>query len=64
MVLFRDNETNNLNETTWLKIQTGMRWTSGLYLQAWLRIWTWDYREQIQLAARAGLELGVSELQI
>ena len=30
MVLFRDNETNNLNETTWLKIPTGMRRTSGL----------------------------------
>ena len=51
MVLFRDNETNNLNETTWLKIPTGMRRTSGLYFT-------------IQLAARAGLELGVSELQI
>ena len=24
------------------------------YLQAWLRIWTWDYREQIQLAFRPG----------
>ena len=29
-----------------------------------LRIWTWDYREQIQLAARAGLELGDSRLHI
>ena len=27
-------------------------------------IWTRDYREQIQLAVRAGLELGASELQV
>ena len=33
-------------------------------LQAWTRIWTRDYREQIQLAVRAGLELGASELQV
>ena len=32
------------------------------YLQAWSRIWTRDYREQIQLAVRAGLELGASKL--
>ena len=34
------------------------------YLQSWSRIWTRDYREQIQLAVRARLELGASELQI
>ena len=34
------------------------------YLQAWPRIWTRDYREQIQLAVRAGLELGDSELKV
>ena len=33
-------------------------------LQAWSRIWTRDYREQIQLAVRAGLELGASESQV
>ena len=34
-------------------------------LQAWLRIYSRDYREQIhQLAVRAGLELGASELQV
>ena len=33
-------------------------------LQAWPRIWTRDYREQIQLTVRAGLELGASELQV
>ena len=38
-------------------------WPAG-YLQAWLRIWTWDYREQIQLVARAGLELRASALQV
>ena len=26
------------------------------YLQAWSRIWTWHFREQIQLAVRAGRE--------
>jgi len=34
------------------------------YLQAWLRVWTWDYRKQIQLAVTVGLELGASELQV
>ena len=29
-----------------------------------LRIWTRDYREQIQLAVRGGLELGASEFQV
>ena len=31
------------------------------YLQAWSRIWTRDYREQIQQAVMAGLELESSE---
>ena len=34
------------------------------YLQARLRVWTRDYRKQIQLAVRVGLELGASELQV
>ena len=34
------------------------------YLQAWLRIWTWHYREQIQLVVREGLELRASSLQV
>ena len=33
-------------------------------LQAWLRIWTQDHQEQIQLAVREGLEVGVPELQV
>ena len=37
---------------------------SNIILQAWSRIWTWDYREPIQQAVRAGLELGTSELQV
>ena len=32
-------------------------------LQAWARIWTRDYGEQIQLVVGAGLELGASGLQ-
>ena len=31
------------------------------YLQTWPRIWTRDYREQIQVVVRAGLEQGASE---
>ena len=34
------------------------------YLQPWLRIWTRDYKEQIQLEVRAALELGASGLQV
>ena len=34
------------------------------YLQAWSRIWTWEYRQQIQLAVRAGRQLGASGLQV
>ena len=33
-------------------------------LQAWPRIWTLDYQEQIQLAVRVGLELRASKLQV
>ena len=33
-------------------------------LQAWPRIYSRVYREQIQLAVRAGLELGAPELQV
>ena len=34
------------------------------YLQAWPRIWTRDYREQVQQVVRAGLELWASKLQV
>ena len=34
------------------------------YLQAWLRVWTGDYRKQVQLAVRAGLGFVASELQV
>ena len=33
-------------------------------LQAWQRIWTQNYQEQIQLVVRAGLELMASGLQV
>ena len=33
-------------------------------LQAWMRIWTQNYRQQIQLAVREQLELKASRLQI
>ena len=32
--------------------------------QLWLRIWTQDYQEQIQLAVRAGLELEAFKFQV
>ena len=50
-------ETNNLKNPNW----PGQ--TSRL-LEAWSRIWTRDYREQIQLGVRAGLELESSEMQV
>ena len=34
------------------------------YLQVWPRIWTRTTQKQIQLAVRAGLELGVNGLQV
>ena len=46
-----------------LKVPTGRRQTT-LVLQAWLRIWTRDYRKQIELAVRAALELGATDLQV
>ena len=33
------------------------------YLQTWPRIWTRNYREQIQQVVTASFELGASELQ-
>ena len=37
---------------------------NGRKWKAWTRIWSWDYGEQIELAVRAGLELGASKLQV
>ena len=34
------------------------------FSQAWSRIWTQYYHEQIQLVVSMGLELGASELQV
>ena len=50
-------------------METAMNYLPGMeanqlaILQAWPRIWTRDYHEQIQLAVRAELELKASELQ-
>ena len=49
-----------LANITGLLIPTGWRQTSGLFTSL-VEDWTRDYREQIQLAVRAGLELGVRE---
>ena len=65
MGLFRDNETNRLNETQHgLKSQlVGEKPVTG-YLHGWPRISTRNYREQMQLATREGNELGISQLQV
>ena len=72
MGLFRDNDTNTLKwEVTRLRIPAGRRrtsWLSSSLAQdlnsGLLKGLHSDYREQIQLAVRAGLELGASELQV
>ena len=46
-----------------IKNPTGRRQPVG-YLQAWPRIWTRDYLEQIQQVAIAGFEPGTLELKI
>ena len=65
MGLFRDDEAimkqmeqNMVKNPNWQEVN---QWA---VLQAWTRIWTRDYREQIQLVVRARLELGASELQV
>ena len=55
----KSNKHNILNNPIWPEANQ----LAG-YLQAWLRIWTWDYQEQVQLAAWAGLEPGDSTLQV
>ena len=57
MGFFRDNEVHNSN--AWYI--TGGEPVG--YLQAWTRSCTRDYREQIQLAVRAGPEVGALQVQ-
>ena len=60
-------ETNKLSNMNGLRIPTGRRQISWLFtsvVEDLNLIWTRDYREQIQLAVKAGLELGASELQV
>ena len=51
-------------------METAMNYLPGMeanqlaILQAWPRISTRDYSQQIQLEVRAGLELGASVLQV
>ena len=56
MGLFRANETNIQMESNIV-----LEANQLAILQMWSRIWTRDYREQIQLAR---LELGASESQV
>ena len=65
LMLARIPETNNLKQTKW-SWKSQLAWgrpVGYLHLQAWSRIWTRDQQEQIQLAVRARLGLGASELQ-
>ena len=48
---------------TRLRILTGRRQTSWLFIRVTVRSWTWDYREQIQQTFRAGIELAFSVLK-
>ena len=48
---------------TGFKTPTGRRQPVG-YLQAWPRIWTLDYREQIYQEVRAELEPGTADLRV
>ena len=61
MGLFRANETNIQMESNIVKNPNWLEANQLAILQMWSRIWTRDYREQIQLAS---LELGASELQV
>ena len=61
---FQGQWKDNLNEHNSFK---NPNWQGGRpvgYLQAWLRSWTWGYREQLQLVLRAGLESGTSGFQV
>ena len=59
---------NFLKQIIWIK-HNGVKnpnWSEAnqLAVITWPRIWTRDYREEIQLVIRAGLELEASELQV
>ena len=61
MGLFRANETNIQMEGNIVKNPNWLKTNQLAILQMCSRIWTRDYREQIQLAS---LELGASEWQV
>ena len=61
MGLFRANETNIQMESNIVKNPNWLEANQLAILHVCSRIWTRDYREQIQLAS---LELGASELQV
>ena len=57
-------KTNNSNQTQRGYESQLAAGKPAAHLQMWSKIWTRDYREQIKLAVRVGLELGASELQV
>ena len=64
MGLFRDNETNNSNRTKKKKKSQLVGGEPFVYFTSVRASETRTTREQIQLAIRAGLELGASELKV
>ena len=62
MGLFRNNETNGTYNT--VKNPNWLEADQLVILHAWPRIWSRDYREQIQQAVRVGRDLEASEIQV
>ena len=63
MGLFRDDKKITQMNITRLKNPNWWEENQLAILQAWPRIWTNDQREQIQLAVRAGPELGTPDYE-
>ena len=66
LVLIRDNERNNIIQMENDMVKNPNWWEANqlALLQAWMRMWTQNYRQQIQRAVRERLELRASRLQI
>ena len=66
LMLTRDNERNNIIQMVNDMVKNPNWWEANqlALLQAWMRIWTQNYQQQIQLAVRERLEPRDSRLQI
>ena len=63
MGLFKANETSNVKHNM-VKNPNCYEVNQLAIFQALLRIWTWDYQEQIQQAVRVWLKLRISRSQV